>query len=165
MYKYKWIIVLSIFLLSACTFVNPEKEGSLTNSEQSTEMQQDEKVSDDELITYNLYPNPKEYFDQREIDQTLDQTDPTPTDSDAANEVTQYEREIYRQVTELDEVKQAGITVQEDQIYVAINMSSRTDEEVAIEKVKQVVENITDRSDITVFVDREFHNRIEDRKE
>ncbi|WP_188206274.1 YhcN/YlaJ family sporulation lipoprotein [Alkalibacillus aidingensis] len=167
MFKKLGLLLTFTFLLTACTYVNPDDpdDSSLTNSEQSTEMQLDDEVTDEELIRINMYENPHEYFKHEEIDDSLENSDGQPHISEETSENNEQMRQVYYQVMHLDEVRQAGISIQDDQIYVAINVATRTDEDEAIAKVKEVVENITDRSDITVYVDREFHNRIEDRKD
>ncbi|MGM8214233.1 YhcN/YlaJ family sporulation lipoprotein [Bacillaceae bacterium W0354] len=162
------LIFFSILLiLTACTLTKPDQEGSLTNSEQTTDIQT-KRLTQDEAIRYNMYPNPYEYYEREETEETLDNTNGYRFGSDNGteqrNEINVQQRNIYYELRQMREIREAGVSIQDDHIYVAVNLSSRTNEEQVIEKVKEVVENITGRTDITVWVDREFHNRIEDRK-
>ncbi|GAA0456954.1 YhcN/YlaJ family sporulation lipoprotein [Alkalibacillus silvisoli] len=168
MFKQLTLMATLVFILSACTYVNPSKvdsdQDSVTNSQQSTQMQQDQKLTDEEQIRLNMYENPYEYFKRRDVDDTLDNSDSRPHVSEEASDRIEQERQLYYRIMQLDEIRQAGISYQDDHIYVAVNLKTRTSEPEAIESVTEVVENVTGRTDVTVYVDREFHNRIEDRK-
>ncbi|PKR79108.1 hypothetical protein CEY16_04980 [Halalkalibacillus sediminis] len=158
----KMLILLTVVLLSACTYVDPRKDNSLTNSEQITEIHTDEKVTDEELIRYNLYENPYEYYEKKELEGTMDNTSGGGTMSDDTGKRVERERQIYYELVRLEEVRQAGVSIRPQKITVAINLESRTEPEEAVEKVREVVENITGRTDIDVIVDGEHNNRIED---
>ncbi|MET3682531.1 hypothetical protein ABID56_000612 [Alkalibacillus flavidus] len=164
MFKSVWIIMITVVMLTGCTFVNPDRESSLTNSQESTRMQQDKKLTDEEKIRLNMYENPYEYFKEKEIEKTLDNSDGRPYVSKEVSERIETERQLYYQLMHLDEVDQAGINIQDDHIYISIDLPSRTTEEDAIQRVKEIVHKVTERTDVTVYVNREFHNRIEDRK-
>ncbi|RPF55510.1 YhcN/YlaJ family sporulation lipoprotein [Aquisalibacillus elongatus] len=161
----KLMLLISIGLLSACTFVNPDQEESWSDGEQTTDIQLDQKPSTEEKIRYNTYENPYEYYYDRETDNSLGNTDNNDRIRDEEfRERNEQNRQIYYDLRELDEVRDAGVSVQDNQIYVYIILESRSNEEETVEKVKEVVENITDRTDIIVNINEEFHNRIENRK-
>ncbi|WP_307066580.1 YhcN/YlaJ family sporulation lipoprotein [Alkalibacillus filiformis] len=168
MFKQITLMATLVFTLTACTYVNPGKvnsdEDSVTNSQQSTQMQQDQQLTDEQKIRLNMYENPYEYFERDEVEDTLDNSDGRPHVSEEASERIEEERKLYHRIMNLDEVRQVGISLQDDHIFVAINLKTRTTETEAIERVTEVVEDETGRTDVTVWVDREFHNRIEDRK-
>lgn len=157
---------MSLVLLGACTFVNPNQEESISDGEETTDIQfdQQQEPSTEEKIRYNMYPNPYEYYKQRETEESLGNTDNNGRIRDEKfRERNEQNRQIYYELRNLREIREAGVAVTDDQIYVAIYLASRVEEEEAIEKTKEVVENITGRTDISVSVDEEFHNRIEDR--
>ncbi|SEP93227.1 YhcN/YlaJ family sporulation lipoprotein [Piscibacillus halophilus] len=164
----KSILLISLIFLGACTFVNPEQEEeSITDGEETTDIQfdQPEEPTTEEKIRYNAYPNPYEYYEQRETDESLGNTDNRDRIRDEKfKRRNELNRQIYYELRNMREIREAGVAVTEDQIYVAVYLASRVEEEEAIEKVKEVVENITGRTDISVSVDEEFHNRIEDRQ-
>ncbi|WP_194840777.1 YhcN/YlaJ family sporulation lipoprotein [Filobacillus milosensis] len=163
----KMIVFFSIMLLGACTYVNPEKqEESISNSEETTEIQFDqERPTDEELIRYNNYENPYEYYEQRETDKSLGNTDNSKRiRSEKFREQNDLNRNIYYELRNMREFIEVGVSVQDQQIYVAVHLANRVTEDEAIAKVKEVVENITGRTDVTVYVNQEYHNRIEDRK-
>lgn len=160
--------ILLLITLSACTFVNPNHDSSLTNSEQTTEVQT-KRLTEEEAIRYNMYPNPYESYERRETRESLNNSNGHAygnprSRAEQDDERNEQHRTIYYQLRQMNEIREAGISIQDDRIYVAINLGSRADEDTVIGQVKEVVEKVTGRSDITVWVDREFHNRIEDRK-
>lgn len=154
-------------LMSACTLAKPNHEGSLTNSEQTTEIQT-KRLTQEEAIRYNMYPNPYEYYERTETEQTLRNSDGygrgNPRRAEQNVERNEQQRTIYYELRQMREIVEAGVSIQDDHIYVAINLASRTDRDDVIDKVKEIVEKATGRTDVTVWVDREFHNRIENRK-
>ncbi|GEL77467.1 YhcN/YlaJ family sporulation lipoprotein [Tenuibacillus multivorans] len=164
----KIILFFSIIFLSACTFVNPDRQKeSISDGEQTTEIQwnQEQQTTDEERIRYNAYPNPYEYYEQRETEESLGNTDNRDNiRTEEFRRENELNRQIYYELRNMREIREAGVSVQQDQIYVAINLASRADRDEVVEKVEEVVQNITDRTDITVYVDMEFHNRIENRK-
>ncbi|NIK11254.1 YhcN/YlaJ family sporulation lipoprotein [Alkalibacillus almallahensis] len=165
MFKSIVIILVTFVLVSGCTFVNPEREANRTQDDHTMESQGDAELTPEQQIRLNMYENPHEYFNEKQIEDTLDNSDGKPYVSKEVTERKEMERKLYEEVMHLDEIKQAGISVQEKHIYVSVQLTSRTTEEEAVTEVKKVVEDITDRTDVSVYVNREFHNRIEDRKE
>ncbi|WP_054753416.1 YhcN/YlaJ family sporulation lipoprotein [Piscibacillus salipiscarius] len=163
----KWVLLMSLVLLGACTFVNPNKDESISDGEETTQIQfdQQQEPSTEEKIRYNMYPNAYEYYKQRQTEESLGNTDNSERIRDKKfQKQNEQNRQIYYELRNLREIREAGVAVTEGQIYVSIAIASRVEEEEAIEKVKEVVENITGRTDISINVDEEFHNRIEDRK-
>lgn len=62
MIKKTIFLTLIAIIMTGCTWVNPEKDKQRTDGGQTAEMQKDQKVTDEELIRYNLYSNPTEYL-------------------------------------------------------------------------------------------------------
>ncbi len=162
----KILLTGTALLLAGCTWANPEKDGDAsdqtTNSGQTAEFQKDEQVTDEELIRYNLYPNPSEYYEQENLDRSMDNTDGN-ANNHANNQGgdQQLKRDLYYELMQLEEVRQAGISITDDKIFIAINLENRSDPKETVQLVKEVTEEMTGRSDIIVDVDPDFDTRIE----
>ena len=159
MIKKTIFLTLIAIIITVCTWVNPEKDKQRTDGGQTAEMQKDQKVTDEELIRYNLYSNPTEYYEQKNLERSMNNSSENTNDEEGPGNKT--ERHIYYELMQLEEVRQVGLAIREDKIFVAINLESRSDPKETVQRVKEIVEDITDRSDIIVDVNPDFDSRIE----
>ncbi|MBR7553407.1 YhcN/YlaJ family sporulation lipoprotein [Allobacillus sp. GCM10007491] len=149
------LFILIAIIATGCTWVNPEKDKQADGA-----FQKDEEVTDEELIRYNLYSNPTEYYEQKNLERTMDNSNENTSDSEGPGNKT--ERQIYYELMQLEEVRQAGLAITEDKIYIAINLENRSEPKETVKRVKDIVEKITGRSDIIVDVDPDYYDsRIE----
>lgn len=103
MIKKTIFLTLIAIIMTGCTWVNPEKDKQRTDGGQTAEMQKDQKVTDEELIRYNLYSNPTEYYEQKNLERSMNNSSENTNDEEGPGNKT--ERHIYYELMQLEEIR------------------------------------------------------------